>query len=399
MKITEVRVILTCPTRNHLFVKVLTDAGIYGVGEGTLNGSEPIVAAAVQHAAELLIGKDPLRTEDLWQLVYNWSFWRGGAIYMTALAALDMALWDIKGKVANMPVYQLLGGRSREGILTYGHADGGSKEEVLEGVLAFQERGYKVVRAQIRGYGGHGNIGHEAPSRPGLPGTTIWHPPKYLAETPPLFEFLRAKLGMEAELLHDIHGMLTPIEAAWLAKQLEPYRLFFLEDILPIEHFESFRLVRDASKTSLAIGELFTGRWDCLRLFQEQLIDFIRIKPIHVGGITEARKILTMAEPYGIRSACHGAADVGPIGQAASLHLQLAIPNFGIQEWHDFHSPEYAPLREVVGQPCRWAAGYAQPHEAPGLGMDIDEAAAARYPYQKAWMPLIRRPDGTVHHF
>lgn len=193
--------------------------------------------------------------------------------------------------------------------------------------------------------------------------------------------------------------MLTPIEAAWLAKQLEPYRLFFLEDILPIEHFESFRLVGDASKTSLAIGELFTGRWDCLRLFQEQLIDFIRIKPIHVGGITEARKILTMAEPYGIRSACHGAADVGPIGQAASLHLQLAIPNFGIQEWHDFHNPEYAPLREVVGQPCLWAQGYAQPHEAPGLGMDIDEAAAARYPYQKARMPLIRRPDGTVHHF
>ncbi len=397
MKITDVRVILTCPTRNYLFVKIVTDEGVYGVGEGTLNGSELAVAAAMEHAAGLLIGRDPMRTEDLWQLVYNWSYWRAGPIYMSALGALDIALWDIKGKVAGLPVYELLGGKSRDGVLTYGHSSGGDAATVADGVRAFLDRGYKVIRAQIGGYGGSGVTRHEPPIRPGAPGTRYFDPPPYLAETPKLFEHLRTELGDEVELLHDVHAQLTPIQAAWLAKELEPYRLFFLEDALPPEHWESFRVVREASTTALAVGEVFTSRWDCIRLFQEQLIDYIRIKPIHVGGITEARKIMVLAEPAQIRSAFHGAGDIGPIGQAASLHLQMAIPNFGVQEWIGFDGDGDARLREVVANPCQWRDGYAYPHDAPGLGMDIDEEAAAKYPYRKAYLGLVRRVDGTMH--
>jgi mannonate dehydratase len=397
MKITEVRVILTCPTRNYLFVKILTDEGVYGVGEGTLNGSELAVATAIEHAAELLIGRDPMRTEDLWQLIYNWSYWRAGPIYMSALGALDLALWDIKGKVAGLPVYELIGGKSRDGVLTYGHADGSDPSEVADNVRVFLDRGYKVVRAQQGGYGGSGVVRREAPLRRNVPGEAYFDAAPYLAETPKLFEHLRAELGDEVELLHDVHEQLTPNQAAWLAKQLEPYRLFYLEDPLPPEHYESFRVVREASTTSLAMGEVFTSRWDCIRLFAEQLIDYIRIKPIHVGGITEARKIMVFAEPAQIRSAFHGAGDIGPVGQAASLHLQISIPNFGVQEWIDFGTEGSARLREVTPNPCEWRDGYAYPHEAPGLGMDVDEEAASRYPYRKAYLPIIRRVDGTMH--
>jgi len=247
------------------------------------------------------------------------------------------------------------------------------------------------------GYGGGGMSRQDPPHRSGVPGTSYFNASAYLAETPRLFEHLRTELGPEVELLHDVHEQLTPVEAAWLAKHLEPYRLFYLEDALRPEHKESFRLIRQASTTPLAIGEIFTSRWDCLPLFQEQLIDYIRIKPIHVGGITEAKKIMVLAEPYQIRSAFHGAADIGPIGQAASLHVQMAIPNSGVQEWSDFGAKGNERLHEVTSEPCRWEDGYAHPHEKPGLGMDVNEAAAAKYPYRRAFMPIVRRADGTMH--
>jgi mannonate dehydratase len=398
MKITEVRTIVTCPTRNYVIAKIVTDEGVYGVGEGTLNGSEAIVAAAIEHMGKLLIGRDPSRIEDLWHMLYHWGYWRGGPIYMAALAALDIALWDIKGKVAGLPVYQLLGGRAREGVLCYGHGGGRDFQEIADSVRSYQARGYKVVRAQFGQYGGAGVLRTDPPTpggHPNIPGTTVFEPTPYLATTPRLFEYLRQELGPEVELLHDVHEQLTPNQAAWLARALEPYRLFYLEDILRPEHKESFRLVRQASTTSLAIGEIFVSRWDCLPLFQEQLIDFIRVKPIHVGGITEFRKIMTLAEPFMIKSACHGAADIGPIGQAASLHVQVVIPNFGVQEWTEFSTvPE---IVEVFPTPCTFKDGYANPHETPGIGIDIDEQAAAKYPYQERWMPLVRRLDGTVH--
>ena len=394
MKITEVRVIVTCPTRNYLLVKIMTDEdGLYGVGDGTLNGSELAVAQAIEHAAHLLIDRDPLAIEDTWQLLYHWSYWRGGPVFMAALGAVDLALWDIKGKVAGMPIYQLLGGKSRDGVACYGHAHGQNPVEVEDSVRSFLEKGYKYVRAQIGDYGGPGRVRYEPPSQPDVPGTHFFTPTPYLISTPKLFAHLREALGEEVELLHDVHEQLSPIEAAWLAKRMESYRLFFLEDPLRPEHKESFQIVRQASTTPIAMGELFNSRWDCLPLFQNQWIDFIRIAPIHVGGITEARKIAVLAEPFQIRTAFHGAADIGPIGQAAAVHLDIAIPNFGIQEWVTF--PE--PVHEVMPGACTFRDGCAYPNEAPGLGVDIDEEVAHKYPYQRAFMPIVRRVDGSMH--
>lgn len=394
MKITEVKVILTCPGRNFVFVKIMTDqSGLYGVGEGTLNGSETIVAEAIRHISHLLIGRDPQRIEDLWHLVYRQGYWRGGPIFMAALAAIDCALWDIKGKQANLPVYQLLGGKARDGVMCYSHASGRDAIECEDSARRLMERGFRVVRCQVGPYGGEGVLGQRAPVTPGTPAELIYEPTPYLLNVPKLFAHLRDKLGMEIELFHDAHEQLNPIEAARLAKELEPYRLFFLEDPLMPEHRESWSLVRAASSTPLAIGEIFTSRWDCLPLFTNRWIDFIRIKPLHVGGLTEARKIMILAEPFNVRSAFHGAADIGPVAQAASFTLQSVIPNFGVQEWARFPDQTY----EVVSGICRMENGFAYPNEAPGFGVDVDEEKAAQYPYQRAFMPLVRRADGSMH--
>jgi mannonate dehydratase len=336
MKITEVRVILTCPGRNYVLVKVMTDEGVYGVGDGTLNGSELAVAAAIEHCSHLLVGMDPQRIEDIWSLLYHHTYWRGGPVYAAAIGAIDIALWDIKGKLANMPVYQLLGGAVRDKVLCYGHAGGRTPQEVEESVRRLQEKGYKVIRAQIGGYGGSGMVRTEPPPRPGIPPTQYFDPTPYMLEHVKLFEYLRKQLGDAVELCHDVHEQLTPIQAAWLAKQLEPYRLFFLEDVLPPEQIPSFGLVRQASTTPLAMGEIVHNRYDALPLLQNRWIDYLRCAPMHVGGITEMRKIAAVAETFGVRMAFHGAADLGPIAQAAAVHLDMVIPNFGVQEWVTF---------------------------------------------------------------
>ena len=394
MKITDVRVIVTCPGRNYTLLKILTDEpGLYGVGEGTVNGSETIVAEALRHLGGLLVGRDPHRIEDIWHLIYRQGYWRGGPVFMAALAAVDMALWDIKGKVAGLPVYQLLGGKARDGVLVYRHGIGRDPVEVEDSVRAYLEQGYRVVRAQIGDYGGAGVLETLPPVTPGTPPVKVFDPTPYLLGTPKLFAHLRSTLGMDVELLHDAHEQLHPIEAVRLAKDLEPYRLFFLEDPLMPEHRESWPILRQASATPLAIGEIFTSRWDCLPLFQNGWIDFIRIKPLHVGGITEARKIMTLAEPFNVRSAFHGAADVGPIAQSASVSLQSVIPNFGVQEWTLYSEATH----EVMPGALRVENGYALPSESPGLGLDINEEAAAKYPYQRAYMPHVRRRDGSYH--
>jgi mannonate dehydratase len=394
MKITEVRVIVTCPGRNYVFVKVFTDVpGLYGVGEGTLSGSESIVAEAIRHISHLLIGRDPQQIEDIWHLVYRQGYWRGGPIFMAALAAIDFALWDIKGKQAGLPVYQLLGGKARNGVMCYTHAFGRDASECEDSARKHIAAGFRVVRCQVGVYGGAGVLGSNPPITPGTPPEQIYEPTPYLLSVPKLFEHLRSALGMEIELFHDVHEQLNPIEAARLAKDLEPYRLFFLEDPLMPEHRESWPLVRAASTTPLAIGEIMTSRWDCLPLFMNRWIDFIRIKPLHAGGLTEMRKIMILAEPFNVRSAFHGAADIGPVAQAASITLQSVIPNFGVQEWTRFPEPAY----EVVSGICRMENGYAYPNEAPGLGVDVDEEKAAAYPYQRAFMPLVRRADGSMH--
>ncbi len=412
MKITEVRVIVTCPMRNYVVVKILTDEpGLYGVGDATLNGRELAVAAALtEHLVPLLIGRDPGRIEDIWQMLFRGTYWRGGPVLMTALAGIDTALWDIKGKRAGMPVYSLLGGKTREGALAYTHAGGVDAVACEDSARQKIEMGFKVVRCQVAIPGNKGTYGAggaaEATSATWgnteggavwgdggpMPFVETWEPGPYLRTIPKLFAHLRDKLGDEIELFHDVHERLTPIQAARLARELEPYHLFFLEDPLRPEHKESFRLIRQHSVTPLAMGELFHTKWEALPLITEQLIDFIRCDLGHLGGITEGRKIAAIAEPYYVQTAWHGPGDIGPSTHAANVHLDLTLSNFGVQEMVFW--PEV--VQEVLPGAPTFKDGYLHVTDAPGLGTDINEAAAAKYPYKRAYLPMTRRADGSV---
>ena len=401
MKITNCRVIVTCPGRNYVLLRIETDEpGLYGVGDATLNGRELAVASALEdHLCPLLIGRDPDRVEDIWQSLFRGTYWRGGPVLMTALAGIDLALWDIKGKRAGLPLYSLFGGKTREGALAYTHVGGRDAAEVEDGVRAAMARGFRVVRAQVAIPGNRGTYGAQAADpkagavEEGMPEVETWEPGPYLRTIPKLFEHLRATVGEEVALIHDVHERLNPVQAARLARELEPYHLFFLEDPLRPEHKESFRTVRAASTTPLAMGELFHTRWDCLPLLTEQLIDFIRCDIGHCGGVTEARKIAVLAETFQIQTAWHGPGDIAPITHSANVHLDVAIPNFGVQEMVFF--PDI--VQEVIPGAPIYRDGALWPNEAPGLGCDINEAAAAKYPYQRAYLPVTRRADGSVH--
>jgi mannonate dehydratase len=400
LQITRVKVVVTCPDRNYVLVKIETnEPGLYGWGDATLNGRELAVAEALdKHIAPLLIGRDPDQIEDIWQYLFRGTYWRGGPVLMTALAGIDTALWDIKGKRAGLPVYSLLGGRTRQGALAYTHCSGERFEDVSESVQRAKERGFKVFRVQVSVPGGQNTYGVEGGRTTSLdaaplPTLEIWEPTPYLRIIPRLFEHLRKTLGEEVELMHDVHERLNPVQAARLAKELEPYHLFFLEDPLRPEHKESFRLIRQHSTTPIAMGELFHTRWEALPLITEQLIDFIRCDLGHVGGITEARKIAYIAESFYVQTAWHGPGDIGPMTHAANVHLDLALPNFGVQEMVFF--PEVA--QEVMPGGPTFKAGYLHVTDQPGLGTDVNEAAAAKYPYKPAYLPTVRRVDGSVH--
>jgi mannonate dehydratase len=406
LKITDVRVIVTSPDRNYVLVKILTsEPGLYGVGDATLNGRElPVATTLEKHIGPLLIGRDPEQIEDTWQYLYRGPYWRGGPVQMTALAGVDLALWDIKGKRAGMPVYQLLGGRTRIGALAYTHASGRDFAEVEEAARRAMERGFKCVRAQVAVPGLEGTYGtpgtrksEETAGRvaqqAGLPATEIFEPAPYLRTIPRLFEHLRAKLGDEVELLHDCHEKLNPIEAARLARDLEPYRLFFLEDPLRPEYKESFRLIREHSTTPIAMGELFNSLWDCVPLIKEQWIDYIRCDLGHIGGITAARKVATLSELFQVKTAWHGPGDIAPPTQAANVHVDISIPNFGVQEMVFFRDV----AREVMPGAPEFHDGTMNVTDAPGLGVDVNEEAAKKYPYRRAYLPTARRKDGSVH--
>src|SRR5437773_3899145 len=393
LKITDVRVIVTCPDRNYVLVKILTsEPELYGVGDATLNGRELAVAEDLEkHIAPLLVGRDPEQIEDSWQYLYRGPYWRGGPIQMTALAGVDQALWDIKGKRARMPVYQLLGGRTRQGALAYTHASGRDFAEVEDAARRAIERGFKAVRAQVAipglegTYGTPGRKSSEATAgrvaqQAGLPATELCEPAPYLRAVPRLFEHLRAKLGEEVELLHDCHERLSPIEAARLAHDLEPYHLFFLEDPLRPEDKQGFRLIREHSTTPIAMGELFNSLWDGLPLISQQLIDYIRCDLDHVGGITAARKTAALAEFYQVKTAWHGPGDIAPPTHAANVHVDIAIPNFSIQEMVFF--PDVA--REALPGGPVFKDGYMNGDDTPGLGTDVNEEAATKYPYKRA---------------
>lgn len=402
MKITDAKVFVSCPGRNFVTLKIWTDQGLHGLGDATLNGRELAVASYLSdHLIPCLIGRDPAQTEDVWQYLYRGAYWRRGPVTMTAIAAVDMALWDIKGKALNTPVYNLLGGKSRTGILVYGHANGRDIEETADEVAKYKEKGYLAVRAQTGIPGLPSTYGVAAdrlfyePAEKGLPQENSWSTEKYLLHVPKLFDALRLKFGDDLHLMHDVHHRLTPIEAARLGKSLEPYHLFWLEDAVPAELQEGFRIIRKHTTTPLAVGEVLNSVWDTHILITEQLIDYLRMTVIHSGGLTHMKKIAALAEIYHVRTGSHGATDLSPVAMAAALHFDIAINNFGIQEYMH-HAKE---TDEVFPHAYSFTNGYLHPGEAPGLGVDYDEKLAAKFPYERAYLPVNRKMDGTMFNW
>ncbi len=402
MKITDAKVFVTSPGRNFVTLKIYTDQGVYGLGDGTVNGRELAVVSYLEdHVIPCLIGRDPQQIEDIWQYFYRGVYWRRGPITMAAIGAVDMALWDIKGKMLNTPVYNLLGGRSRDAVMVYGHANGTEISETVEEAGRYIDMGYQAVRVQtgVPGleevYGISKDKLFYEPAKKGLPPEYRWSTEKYLAHVPKLFQKLRDTYGSDPFLLHDCHHRLTPIEAARLGKELEPYHLFWLEDTVPAELQEGFRIIRQHTTTPLAVGEVFNTVWDAHLLITEQLIDYLRMAVVHGGGITPMKKIAAMAEIYHIKTGCHGATDLSPITMAAALHFDIAINNFGIQEYMR-HTPE---TDEVFPHAYTFNKGYLYPGDAPGLGIDFNEALAAKYPYERAYLPINRKLDATLFNW
>lgn len=399
MKIRDARVIVTSPGRNFVTLKIETDDGVTGFGDATLNGRELAVASYLRdHVAPLLVGRDPHRIEDTWQYLYKGAYWRRGPVTMAAIAAVDVALWDIKGKVAGLPLYQLLGGAARAGVRVYCHASGSDLPELFDSVEQHLDMGYRAVRIQSAVPGlakvyGVEKGWYEPAVRGGLPTEETWDSAAYLRHIPGVFEKVRERFGPELPLLHDAHHRLSPVQAARLGKDLEPYDLFWLEDVTPAEDQDALRLVRQHTTTPLAIGEVFNTVWDCEQLIRERLIDYIRTSVVHAGGISHVRRIFGLAEVYGVKTGSHGPTDVSPVTMAAALHLDIAVPNFGIQE-HMRHEPI---VDELFPHGYFFRDGYLHPGDEPGLGVSVDEKLAARYPYQAAYLPVCRLTDGTVH--
>ena len=399
MKIIDAKVIVCSPGRNFVTLKIITDEGLYGIGDATLNGREKAVVSCLEdYIIPMLIGRDPQQIEDIWQYLYRGVYWRRGPIGMTAIAAVDTALWDIKAKAANMPLYQLLGGRSRDKIMVYTHANGLDIESTLDEVGKAIDKGYKAIRVQsgIPGvastYGVSKKGERYEPANSDLPSESLWSTEKYLNFAPKLFAAVREQFGDDIHLLHDVHHRLTPIEAARLGKELEPYHLYWMEDPVPAENQESFKLIRQHTTTPIAVGEVFNSIHDCRELIQNQLVDYIRSTVVHAGGISQLKKMAEFASLFHVKTGCHGATDLSPVCMGAALHLDYAISNFGIQE-HMAHSEQ---MESVFTRHYQFNDGYFTPGEAIGHGVDIDENEAKKYPYKRACLPVNRLEDGTL---
>lgn len=409
VKITDVQVLTTNPGRsalgNYVLVKIVTDqAGLHGWGDATCSGSELGVAKFIEeHMKPALLGRDPMRIEDIWQTLFFLPYYRSGSVHMSAISGIDMALWDIKGKVAGLPVYELLGGRARAKLLTYYSVGGRNVQETEQAVRRQMERGYKVIKCQVATPGVEGGyaVPHTEQQRAaeskayeeGMPPAEVWNPEAYVRILPKLFEHLRKTVGDEIGLLHDVHERITPNQAVALAKSLEPYKLFYYEDPLRPEHLDTFRLIRQQSSIPIAMGEIYVGPWEGMKLVTEHLIDYVRHDICHCGGITTARKVAANCEPYGILTAWHGPGNISPVAHMANAHVSLSVPNFGIQEYPGGWSD---PVKEVFSAMPKYEAGYINIDDKPGLGLDINEKAAAKYPYTRRLRPTIRLGDDSA---
>ncbi len=399
-KIKEVRCIRTRANGIWTIIKVVTDQpGLYGIGSASdVYNTPAVIAAYEQSLAPILIGRDAGHIEDIWQYLYTSGYWRNGSILNTALGGIDMALWDIKGKEADLPIYQLLGGPCRAAVPCYAHAGGNDLGRLLEDVQRYIDEGWPVIRCQLGNYGGGGFIDAEKALRPrnAWQQRRVFDDEAYLENVPKMFEFLRQKLGFGPKFTHDVHEHLRPQNAVILSKLLEPYRLFFLEDVLPPEQISWFRLIREQCTTPQAIGELFINPNEYLPLIAERLIDFVRVRISKGGGITPCRKIAALCEFFGVQTAWQEGGDNDPVNQAAAMHLDLTSTSFGIQEENHFTEEELEVFPGHAGQD----GGYLYASDGPGLGLDIDEEKAAKLlqkdRLQSHTAADDRRADGSV---
>ena len=391
--IKDVQTILTQPAGSRLvIVKVITsEPGLYGLGCATFTQRFHAVHTAIEkHLKPFVLGRRVSRIEEIFRMAAVHSYWRNGPVLNNAISGIDIALWDIKGKQAGMPVYQLLGGKCREAAAVYVHADGKNPQEVEENVRQFMEQGYRYIRVQMGGYGGQAD---KLVKPDGAPDGAYFDPRAYCRNMLDMIEHIRAAVGKEVELLHDVHERLQPIHAVQLAKDMAQFKLFFLEDALAPEDIKWFETIRQQCSTPLAMGELFNNPREWQPLISGRLIDFVRMHISQMGGLTPARDVALFANMYGIRTAWHGPGDTSPVGHAANLHLDVWAPNFGVQEWCRFPELVYEMfpgLPEVRN-------GYMYPNDNPGLGIDIDEKLATKYPCQdtvEAWTQT-RLPDGS----
>lgn len=390
--ITDVKVILTAPEGiNLIVVKIETNQpGLVGLGCATFAYRHLAVQCLVEeYLRPLLIGRDAEAIEELWQLMHQNAYWRNGPIENNAISGVDMALWDIKGKQANMPLYQLFGGKCREGVPVYRHADGRDLGELCENIQKYREQGITHIRCQSGGYGGAGFGAAPAAAPCGAADGIYLDSRKYMRETLKLFDGIRSRIGFDVELCHDVHERLKPVEAIRFARELEPYELFFLEDAIALEEGEWIRQLREKTTTPLAQGELFNNPYEWRFLITERLIDFIRVHLSQIGGITAGRKLQIFAEQFGVRTAWHGPGDMSPLAHAANIHIDLASRNFGVQEWsgteppnfviQELKGPREALLAVFPGLP-EFRDGHVYANDRPGLGVELDEAEAAKYP-------------------
>lgn len=407
VKITDAKVFVGGPGRNYVTLKLCTDAGITGLGDATLNNRETLPAVYLRdYLIPNLLGKDPRNSEDLWQFFYRGAYFRRGPVAMAAFGAIDMALWDIKGKLAGLPLYQLLGGKSRDSAMLYAHATGQDLPELLDSVARYVALGYRAVRVQCGvpglptpGYGvGTATVGGDFMTDfSGVhPKVEIWDTERYLRFMPQALAHVRERFGPDLKILHDVHHRLLPREAAAFAKELEPLRLFWLEDPTPAEDQNALRLIRQHSTTPIAIGEVFNSVWDCHQLIQQELIDFIRVAVTYAGGITHVRRIVDLAALHHVRTGFHGAPSHSPISMAAQAHLNAWAPNFGIQEYLVLNTPA---CHALFPSNHRTQHGSFFVSDDPGLGVEFDEREATRYRHQPGSSPVVRLEDGTLWNY
>lgn len=409
VKITEVKAIpVHVGGINLVVVKVETDEpGLHGVGDATFTQrAHAVVTAVDKYLDDFARGRKVGNIEDIWQSAYQSSYWRNGPVLNNALSGLDQALWDIKGKRAGMPLYELLGGKSRFGVPGYEHASGATVEEVAQDAHRLVEMGFDHVRIQMGGYGAVGRSG-QADFKQGNFGRRsdrFMDPDPYLDSVPKMFDRVRATVGDEVELLHDVHERVEPMDAINLLKEVEPYEPFFIEDPLSPENNRYFELLREQTSVPIAMGELFNNPHEWVEPITNHWFDFIRIHISQIGGITPAMKVARLGEWFNVKTAWHGPGDVAPVGHAANAHIDLAVWNFGIQEAPQFgvtpQTETSRKLHEIFPGAPTVEDGYIHVNEAPGLGVDVNEDVAAEYPLPDSYddydWTQIRRGDGTI---